>query len=230
MSYCRPARVRFCEPVWCAPVVTHDYVSVSYSTGWHWGVSIGTTWGDRWCGWDSGLHGCAVYVDPDPIYVYTAPPIYQPVVYQPEVGADQPVYVSSEPVPAAGTFYRAEGDLGAMDWSVMPHGIISAVYGAPASQRAGVAAQYLARRPAGAWQVTFESQQETQAGYVVRCRAVAASAIGDEPVVELILPEALSGMRPGKMLSVTGLLVELSVDDPENPAGVLTLRDARVSG
>jgi hypothetical protein len=174
-----------------------------------------------------------VYVDPSPVYVQT---FSNEIVTTglPYAAASSPFFSDApapSPLPApapVATVYRASGDLGEMSWSAVPSGIIDAVAGALPSQRAVVAAQFLARRPAGSWQVIYEDQTYTPDGVVVRTRALNASRLGAEPAVILVVPQLLSNVQPGAVLTVTGRLTELTIDDTSYPGGVLTLADARV--
>ncbi|GEM_PF-2745353 len=214
-AWCRPLWV---EPVWCGP--TYRYRSMPVYSSFAWYAS------DDWSPWTS-----SVVVVKQPTIVYDTPSVTTYVNDSPQwVTYDAPV-VSSAVASADGgsTVYRGQGDLGQMVWSAVPSSIVDSVLNVGPADRADAAARFLARRPAGGWQVIFESQRRVGDIVWVQTRGVTSSQFGTPPTVRLALSGEIEGVRAGQQMTVTGRLTEVSVDDPRYPFGVLTLEEADVA-
>ncbi|MCE7974140.1 MAG: hypothetical protein DYG92_07435 [Leptolyngbya sp. PLA1] len=214
-AWCRPLWV---EPVWCGPTYRYRCVPVYSSFAWY--------ASDDWSPWTS-----SVVVVKQPTIVYDTPSVTTYVNDTPQwVTYDAPAANSVVAAADGGaTVYRGQGDLGQMVWSAVPSSIVDSVLSAAPSDRANAAARFLARRPAGGWQVIFESQRRVGDIVWVQTRGVTSSQFGTPPTIRLALNGELEGVRAGQQMTVTGRLTEVSVDDPRYPFGVLTLEEADIA-
>lgn len=214
-AWCRPLWV---EPVWCGP--TYRYRCVPVYSSFAWDAS------DDCSPWTS-----SVVAVKQPTIVYDTPSVTTYVNDAPQwVTYDAPVIASAVTgVDGNATIYRGQGDLGQMVWSAVPSSIVDSVLSVGPSERANAAARFLARRPAGGWQVIFESQRRVGDIVWVQTRGVTSSQFGTPPTVRLALSGELEGVRAGQQMTVTGRLTEVSIDDPRYPFGVLTLEEADVA-
>lgn len=214
-AWCRPLWV---EPVWCGPTYRYRCVPVYSSFAWY--------ASDDWSPWTS-----SVVVVKQPTIVYDAPSVTTYVNDAPQwVSYDVPTTASVVAGAEGGaTVFRGQGDLGQMVWSAVPSSIVDSVLSVGPADRADAAARFLSRRPAGGWQVIFESQRRVGGIVWVQTRGVTSSQFGTPPTVRLALSGELEGIRAGQQMTVTGRLTEVSVDDPRYPFGVLTLEEADVA-
>lgn len=206
------------EPVWCGP--TYRYRSVPVYSSFAWYAS------DDWSPWTS-----SVALVKQPTIVYDAPSVTTYVNDAPQwVSYDVPKTTSVVAgADGSAMVFRGQGDLGQMVWSAVPSSIVDSVLSVGPADRADAAARFLSRRPAGGWQVIFESQRRVGDIVWVQTRGVTSSQFGTPPTVRLTLSGELEGIRAGQQMTVTGRLTEVSVDDPRYPFGVLTLEEADVA-
>ncbi|HYE61517.1 MAG TPA: hypothetical protein VD997_05945 [Phycisphaerales bacterium] len=123
--------------------------------------------------------------------------------------------------------YQATRDAGEMVWSDTPTTIVNSLLNS--GDRGREAQRFLGRTVAGAWEVTFESARRTADGMELTTRGTMDAGTGVRPTILVNLQRVESGLEPGQRLSITGRLVELSVNDPENAGGLLVLDEADVS-
>jgi len=143
--------------------------------------------------------------------------------------SELPPVAGDEGAASAATVFRATQDQGPMDWSVTATSIINAVMSAAPNQRARTAAKFLGRTPVGAWEVTVEDAPlEGQTGQMM-CRSAVETQGGQRPILLIRTVGAVGGLERGQSLRIRGRLVELCVDDPSYPGGLLVLEDADVS-
>jgi hypothetical protein len=224
------------------------YYPYSYSSCWPYSYSL--YYGSSWC-WPYSGYYPSYY---NPVSYAMSYPTYAPMDYggygttinnyyntapagDPGVamGAAAPSYADNgafKPAPPAddtATVYRSFVNRGQMAWSDTATSIINAMVGAPADHRAAVAKQYVGRTPTGAWEATFEGRQDVENATELVCRGTGTTTTGGRPTIIVRVNHKVDALTPGQRLSVTGRLVEVSVDDSSNPGGVLVLEDADVS-
>jgi len=171
----------------------------------------GTTINNYYTGSEvSGVTGTGMSALPSAVYVDNG--------YKPQPPADD-----------AATVYRSAANHGSMAWADTATSIVNAMVGDPADQRASVAKRYLGRTPGGAWEATFEGRQDIENATELTCRGTGVTTAGGRPTIVVRVNHKVDALTPGQRLSVTGRLVEVSVDDSSNPGGVLVLEDADVS-
>jgi hypothetical protein len=213
-------RTSWCAPRWCNPVLVvprysrWDTCCDGYATsGVHAAIcpSLGFTASNSYP--YAGTSGVVTYVNGSVPVAYEAAPIY---VAPPAAAA------------SVATVYRTDARLGQMEWAAVPSSIVEAVAGVGPEFRAPAASRFLGRVPAGAWQVTFESQEREGGVVIAQCRGVTASQLG-HPTIHLILESELTGVRPGDLLAVSGRLAEVTIDDAGHPAGRLVLDEVRIA-
>jgi hypothetical protein len=134
----------------------------------------------------------------------------------------------SPPGEDTATVYRSTADHGQMAWSDTAASIVNAMVATAADQRAAVAKQYLGRTPSGAWEVTFISRQDVEGATELTCRGNTPTTTGNCPTIVVRVNHTVQAVDVGQTLSVTGRLTELSVDDANNPGGLLVLENADV--
>jgi hypothetical protein len=138
---------------------------------------------------------------------------------------------AAAPAPAdagvpASVVYRAAARGGVLDWADTPVRIVESVRGASAADRPAAAGRYLGKSVAGAWELVLERAESGDSGNaLLYCRARGRSE-APSPLVILIADEPVS-LAPGSVLTVSGVLAELSVDDA--PEGVIVLDSVRIA-
>jgi hypothetical protein len=136
--------------------------------------------------------------------------------YEPAPAMEEPIVV-----------YGASGPNGELRWSDTAASIVNDVL--YSTDRARAAQRYLGRSIQGAWEVTLESKQDVGRGVELVCRAITPAANGEPPTIIVNVPRAVGDLEPGRRLSVTGRLMELSVNDPQFAGGLLVLDEGDVS-
>lgn len=142
-----------------------------------------------------------------------------------------PAPQAAAPTPAeagvpASVVYRAAARGGVLDWADTPVRIVESVRGASAADRPAAAGRYLGKSVAGAWELVLERAESSDSGNaLLYCRARGRSE-SPSPLVILIADEPVS-LAPGSVLTVSGVLAELSVDDA--PEGVIVLDSVRIA-
>lgn len=150
----------------------------------------------------------------------TAVPIASPLPMQ----ASVPVAV---PSPVTVT-YRATGSTGVLDWSDTPSRIVSAMYDVPESARGQVAGLYVGRSVAGAWELVVDRVQVSGTQTTLVCTARGASDRAS-PVVVLVLDAVPAGVREGSIVVASGRVIEVTLNDPDAPQGVLVMDEVRIA-
>jgi hypothetical protein len=136
-------------------------------------------------------------------------------------------FVSPAPSPVVVT-YRASASGGVMDWADTPARIMASVTNASESERARVAARYLGRSIAGAWELVFEKAESAGNRTMLICSARGVSNV-PSPLVALLVDEVPGNLREGAVLTVSGRLVEITMGDSGTPEGLLVLDEVRVA-
>lgn len=152
--------------------------------------------------------------------------------YSSKAAVDYRAYAtpSYEPAPAideAIVVYGASSARGTLAWSDTPISIVNDVL--RSADRARVAQRYLGKSVQGAWEVTLDQARALDNGVELTCRGMADSGTGARPTIIVVVPRGVGDLVPGQRLSVTGRLMELSVNDPQHPGGMLVLEDGDVS-
>lgn len=128
-------------------------------------------------------------------------------------------------VPAS-VVYRAAARGGVLDWADTPVRIVESVRGASAADRPAAAGRFLGKAVAGAWELVLERAESGDSGNaLLYCRARGRSE-APSPLVILVADEPVS-LAPGSVLTVSGVLAELSIDD--TPEGVIVLDSVRIA-
>jgi len=212
-SYCWPYSSYLTSyPYWGGGYTYYNPVSYAMSYPAYSPMDYGTTINNYYTGSEvSGVTGMGSM--PGPVYVDNG---YKP--QPPQAAADD-----------AATVYRSAANHGPMAWSDTATSIVNAMVGAPADQRASVAKRFLGRTPSGAWEATFEGRQDIENATELTCRGTGVTTAGGRPTIVVRVNHKVDALTPGQRLSVTGRLVEVSVDDSSNPGGVLVLEDSDVS-
>lgn len=120
----------------------------------------------------------------------------------------------------AASYFRSTRVMGDMRWSDTPARIAREVMNTGAADRSARAAEYLGRSVPGAWEATVE---EIADGDTLLLKDVSG---GVALAVQLVSPA--TALKVGDRVLVNGRLVEIGVDDPDYPQGLLSLTGAKI--
>ncbi|GJQ31011.1 MAG: hypothetical protein HBSAPP03_28950 [Phycisphaerae bacterium] len=124
--------------------------------------------------------------------------------------------------------YRANEKAGVLDWADTPTRIVGALQDAPESMRGELAGRYLGRTVAGAWELIVERVQPSGDRTMLVCSARGASD-RPSPIVALMMDGTPSGLKEGAIIVASGRIVEVTLNDPDAPSGVMVLDDVKIA-
>lgn len=184
-----------------------------------------STWSS--CGIPSIIVGCEpLIVTPEPsstMWFHDA----KPIIAEGIADTDSSPTARSSFVPA--TIYRDDSVRGHLRWSATATSIINEIAAAPLQDRAYNAAEFLGRAPVGAWEATFVSARAVQDGFEIMCHGTLMTRSGSLPTLFIRVEKNEPNLKRGDRLSISGRIVEISVDHPDYPSGLIRLEDGKVS-
>jgi hypothetical protein len=130
--------------------------------------------------------------------------------------------------PAGPTIYRASTVGGVLEWSDTAASIADDLLSASTADRTNQAARFLGQTVRGGWEATYDSDRQAGGVREIICIATGQTASGAHPIIVVQVPSTDQPFRVGQRLTVTGRLIEMSVDDPSAPGGRLVLEQGAV--